>query len=388
MSNINRILALSGLAQNGINTNVRSAVSEAHSNELLKKVVDQIKQDADTQRFHEIDELLKDVPTEALQNYLSNADAERFLAGTDEDGEKITQAAKVEAVGDSAEPFYKLQDDFCGGESPSHAHRAFIDEIARWMTGDQVADFVEHIRRHYDMNDTEENVEEADSELSVMANSRDKVESTYAAIIKGDAEQTEVGDYIGHGMTKDQILKLIDMLEPQGYDKDFLLKDLAPMMEAGGDKVDNSELSRILKLSGLEVSEDQIDDEEVDEAQVTENKMSEKVTEIVDIIMKLAERETEQWADDPEMDGGDANYFMSVARELEGGDWDMARDAIVDGDTAPKEEVLSIIADNSPELLKALFPQDAEKEQYLATMRRESISEQLKDELINELMGD
>ena len=127
---------------------------------------------------------------------------------------------------------------------------------------------------------------------------------------------------------------------------------------------------------------------EVHEAQVTENKMSEKVTEIVDMIMKLAERETEQWADDPEMDGGDANYFMSVARELEGSDWDMARDAILDGDTAPKEEVLSIIADNSPELLKALFPQDAEKEQYLATMRRESISEQLKDELINELMGD
>ena len=426
MSDINRILALSGLAQNGIN--MRAAVSDV-----------------------------------------------------DESIEKDNEMA--EAVGDSAEPFYKLQDDFCGGESPSHAHRAFIDEIARWMTGDQVADFVEHIRRHYDMNDTEENVEEADielspgisiktdkpgiykgtkttsgvvggksgeamelanrvidaieeqdpssseealelakkfchemdctdeakkmvykqlakmgysntvadsydPELSAMANSRDKVESTYAAIIKGDAEQTEVGDYIGHGMTKDQILKLIDMLEPQGYDKDFLLKDLAPMMEAGGDKVDNSELSRILKLSGLEVSEDQIDDEEVDEAQVTENKMSEKVTEIVDIIMKLAERETEQWADDPEMDGGDANYFMSVARELEGSDWDMARDAILDGDTAPKEEVLSIIADNSPELLKALFPQDAEKEQYLATMRRESISEQLKDELINELMGD
>jgi len=279
MSDINRILALSGLAQNGIN--MRAKDSEM-----------------------------------------------------------------AEAVGDSAEPFYKLQDDFCGGESPSHAHRAFIDEIARWMTGDQVADFVDHIRRHYDMNDTEENVEEADielapgisiktdkpgiykgtkttsgvvggksgeamelanrvidaieeqdpssseealalakkfchemdctdeakkmvykqlakmgysntvadsydPELSAMANSRDKVESTYAAIIKGDAEQTEVGDYIGRGMTKDQILKLIDMLEPQGYDKDFLLKDLAPMMEAGGDKVDNSELSRILKLSGL-----------------------------------------------------------------------------------------------------------------------------------------
>lgn len=176
------------------------------------------------------------------------------------------------------------------------------------------------------------------------------------------------------------------MLEPQGYDKDFLLKDLAPMMEAGGDKVDNSELSRILKLSGLEVSEDRIDDEEVDEAQVTENKMSEKVTEIVDMIMKIAERETEQWADNPEMDGGDANYYMNVARELEGGDWDMARDVIVDGDTSPKEQVLSIIADNSPELLKAIFPKHAETKDYLSTMREST--EKLKDELIKELMGD
>lgn len=77
------------------------------------------------------------------------------------------------------------------------------------------------------------NVEEDyNSELSAMANSMDKVERTYAEVLKADAEESEVGDYISRGMTKDQILKLIDMLEPKGYDKDFLLKDLAPMMEA------------------------------------------------------------------------------------------------------------------------------------------------------------
>ena len=83
-----------------------------------------------------------------------------------------------------------------------------------------------------------ESIEEADynPELSMMANSRDKVENTYAAILqgvrgRGPAEETEVGDYIGSNMTKDEILKLIDMLEPQGYDKDFLLKDLAPLMK-------------------------------------------------------------------------------------------------------------------------------------------------------------
>jgi hypothetical protein len=161
-----------------------------------------------------------------------------------------TDAEVVEAVGDSAEAFYELQDDFCGGECPSHAHRALIDELVRSLSGDEVKRFVADFRRHYDMNHPEaedgdygdddanfESVEEADAdsydpELSAMANSSDNVERTYAEIIKGDAEQSEVGDYIGKVMTKDEILKLIDMLEPQGYDKDFLLKDLAPMMEA------------------------------------------------------------------------------------------------------------------------------------------------------------
>jgi len=147
-----------------------------HDTALLMKVVDQIKQDADTQRFGEIDQLLKDVPTEALQSYLSNASAERFLAGKDKAGNRITQAAKAEAV------------------------------------------------------------EEADGDLPMMANSSDKVERVYGEILqgvrgRGPAEESEVGDYIPSGMTKAEIMQLIDMLEPQGYDKDFLMKDLAPMMK-------------------------------------------------------------------------------------------------------------------------------------------------------------
>jgi len=78
----------------------------------------------------------------------------------------------------------------------------------------------------------DDDVEES-NELTTMANSMDRVERTYAEIVKGDAEQKEVGNYIPKGMTKDQILKLINMLEPQGYDKDFLLKDLADLMKEG-----------------------------------------------------------------------------------------------------------------------------------------------------------
>jgi hypothetical protein len=81
-------------------------------------------------------------------------------------------------------------------------------------------------------------MKEDNNELRTMANSMDTVERTYGAIMqgvrgRGPADESEVGDYIPKGMTKDQILKLIDMLEPQGYNKDFLLTDLADLMKEG-----------------------------------------------------------------------------------------------------------------------------------------------------------
>ena len=106
---------------------------------------------------------------------------------------------------------------------------------------------------------------------------------------------------------------------------------------------------------------------------------------LVDEIMLMADREREQWADDPEMNGGDADYFMMVAKALDTEDYEEARMAVLNGDTAPKEEVLSIIADREPEILKKMFPRDAEKERYLASLRE---ARKLKDELITELMGD
>ena len=100
------------------------------------------------------------------------------------------------------------------------------------------------------------NVEEDyNSELSAMANSMDKVERTYAEVLKAEAEESEVGDYISSGMTKDQILKLIDMLEPKGYDKDFLLKDLAPMMEA---EIEEGSIKYMYSLRDKGMSDEEI----------------------------------------------------------------------------------------------------------------------------------
>jgi biotin operon repressor len=103
---------------------------------------------------------------------------------------------------------------------------------------------------------------------------------------------------------------------------------------------------------------------------------------IVKAIMNLAQREDDYWGDDPEMDGGDRDYFMMVAKGIDTGDWEEARMNILDGDTAPKEEVLELIADMSPELLKHIFPRDAEKAKYLATMREKKQKEtQMETEL-------
>lgn len=60
-----------------------------------------------------------------------------------------------EAVGDSAEVFYDLQDAFAGGEA-NGAHRVLIDELVRYLSGDQLEDFVSDFKRHHDMNDMEE----------------------------------------------------------------------------------------------------------------------------------------------------------------------------------------------------------------------------------------
>ena len=67
--------------------------------------------------------------------------------------EKVT-----EAVGEFAEPLYTLQDEL-GLED-----NILVDELARWMSGQDIADFVADFRSDHDMNgDMEEaDIDEAD----------------------------------------------------------------------------------------------------------------------------------------------------------------------------------------------------------------------------------
>ena len=77
--------------------------------------------------------------------------------------EENNLAATTEAVGDSASGFYRLQDEFAGGEADG-AHKVLIDELVRYLSGDQLEDFVSDFERHHDMvGDMEEaEIDEAD----------------------------------------------------------------------------------------------------------------------------------------------------------------------------------------------------------------------------------
>ena len=54
-----------------------------------------------------------------------------------------------EAVGPSAEIFYEMQDMYAGGECPSKPHETIIDELVRFLSADQLEDFVMTFRRHH-----------------------------------------------------------------------------------------------------------------------------------------------------------------------------------------------------------------------------------------------
>lgn len=60
-----------------------------------------------------------------------------------------TDESVQEAVGPSAECFYDLQDEYCGEQCPSMPHKILIDELVRYLSGDQLQDFCDDFRRHH-----------------------------------------------------------------------------------------------------------------------------------------------------------------------------------------------------------------------------------------------
>ena len=67
----------------------------------------------------------------------------------------------AEAVGEKAEAFYDMQDAFAGGEAEG-AHKVIIDELVRYLSGEQLEDFVADFSRHYDLADMDMNEDDLD----------------------------------------------------------------------------------------------------------------------------------------------------------------------------------------------------------------------------------
>ena len=82
-------------------------------------------------------------------------DAMIAMSDTDESVEDVADlqtlqklAGIEEAVGDSAECFYTMQDEFAGDEAAG-AHKTLIDELVRYLSGDQLEDFCDDFKRHH-----------------------------------------------------------------------------------------------------------------------------------------------------------------------------------------------------------------------------------------------
>ena len=72
-----------------------------------------------------------------------------FAKGPDDPDLYMKRPMRSEAVGDSAECFYDLQDEYCGEQCPSMPHKILIDELVRYLSGDQLQDFCDDFRRHH-----------------------------------------------------------------------------------------------------------------------------------------------------------------------------------------------------------------------------------------------
>ncbi len=122
------------------------------------------------------------------------AAAEEFANNWKEELEagNLHETAMVEAVGDAAEEFYRLYTDFAGDE-PSGAAGTIIGELVRYLSADDLSDFVETFRSNYDMDDYDAmesamlSVEEAEAELATISEDPSKPSFPIEVPLAGDS---------------------------------------------------------------------------------------------------------------------------------------------------------------------------------------------------------
>lgn len=201
-------------------------------------------------------------PTTDCENSAYDKDGDHWIEiDVDGDGDTDIKVARdmkeddmEEAVGDSAECFYNMQDDFAGGEADG-AHKVLIDELVRYLSGDQLEDFCDDFKRHHDMGMDEADIDEADIEENAF-------NQAAAAAARAGKDTFEFGGKTHKTtMKKDTAHKLDDDVQMEscgscGCD----LKNPTPGCECDSHKkesvdesptMDTTQLVTLLKNSGL-----------------------------------------------------------------------------------------------------------------------------------------
>ena len=148
MSDLDRLIALAGLATDDV---AEGAYDETKM--ICKDCGDELHKPTTNCEHDSHDEngdnwVEVDIDGDGDADLAVNMEAEKKNCGCGQDP-CITYGKKNEAVGESAEIFYEMQDMYAGGECPSKPHETIIDELVRHMSADQLEDFVMDFRRHH-----------------------------------------------------------------------------------------------------------------------------------------------------------------------------------------------------------------------------------------------
>ena len=158
----------------------------------------------------------------------------------------LHETAMVEAVGDAAEEFYRLYADFSGDE-PSGAAGTIIGELVRYLSADDLSDFVETFRSNYDMDDY-------DAMESAMISVEEAV--TDKVVFNADDGGIAVsvgGNPVGHAYTPELLAELLGSVGVDANTEMFYGSGVDFASEEGFDTDDGAHdfIDTALEMMGL-----------------------------------------------------------------------------------------------------------------------------------------
>lgn len=163
MSDLDRLIALAGLATNDVAEacNETKMICKDCGDELGNPTTNCPHDSQDPSGEHWVDVDIDGDGDADLKVNMEGADCDCDCGESPCEACGETHHDVAEAVGEKAESFYDMQDAFAGGEAEG-AHKVIIDELVRYLSGDQLEDFVADFSRHYDLADMDMNEDDLD----------------------------------------------------------------------------------------------------------------------------------------------------------------------------------------------------------------------------------